>query len=100
MNHKRLLLNPPTVPPITDPLGKYWDAPRREDLIFTLLHVHVTQHQFTKLPNYQYTLPTGTYEGKMWRRKIGRHWFLVYYFNLPNNTIDIGIGYFRIQIIK
>ncbi len=71
---------PHLVPLMTHPLGRYWDQPSREAIAFVDGEAQMTERTFAELKNYSHTLPTGVYEGKMWRA-LEPHggWSLVWY---------------------
>lgn len=58
-----------TIPPITDPLGKYWNQPDRHQILVDDTHAVMTRSTLKQLPNYSLTNPTGCYLGKMWRKE-------------------------------
>ena len=92
----------PIIPPITDELGKYWNAPQRENIDMTLSHAWMNKDDFQRLHHYQHTLPTGVYEGKMWKRLMRDggtrlHWFLAW-FGPSNEPNKCSINYQRIGI--
>ena len=80
---------PNHIPPITDPMGSGWDQPSRSDIDFINGRAVMTKATFDKLPEYSASLPSGVYEGKMWKRLDGRHdptarkedirWLLMWY---------------------
>lgn len=55
------------IPPITHPLGKYWKQPDSSSVIINDEYALVTEQVFENLPEYSQTIPTGAYEGKMWK---------------------------------
>lgn len=59
------------IPPITDPLGRYWKQPPVTDILIDDTHALMTEETFRQLMEYSATNPTGAYEGKMWRRHDG-----------------------------
>lgn len=83
-----------TIPPITDPLGKYWNQPKREAIQVDEKHALMTERDFKELKEYSITLPTGTYTGKMWKRRIPwsgepARWFLCWYGEIEGTEILI-----------
>lgn len=77
-------LQPRTIPPMTDPLGKYWEQPSLDEISFSLIYAWMTPATFEKIKHYQTSYPTGVYAGKMWKLTaiIGRakqEWLLMYY---------------------
>lgn len=67
------------IPPMTHELSAYWQQPSREAILVDDTHALMTQATFEQLAEYSCSLPTGVYEGKMWRGhyKDGDwlHWF-------------------------
>lgn len=56
-----------TIPPITHELGRYWEQPDRFEILVDDHHALMTKETFEKLHEYTSSIPTGAYEGKMWR---------------------------------
>jgi hypothetical protein len=54
---------------MTNPLGKYWEQPNREDILVDDTHAVMTRNAFNHLKEYSVTNPTGAYEGKMWKSR-------------------------------
>jgi hypothetical protein len=61
------------IPPMTDPLGKYWDQPSTENILLDDTHALMDQKTFEELNDYSCSNPTGAYEGKMWKRFDGSY---------------------------
>jgi hypothetical protein len=80
------------IPPIVDPLGQHWRQPidiRLAPMDDT--HVLLTQQQFDGLSDYSHSYPSGTYDGKCWKREGEEYWYLCWY--QPHATPGkIGIG--------
>ena len=57
------------IPSITDPLGRYWHQPDLGEIAVDGKHAVMTEDSLKKLHDYSHSIPTGTYEGKMWRRR-------------------------------
>jgi hypothetical protein len=55
------------IPPITDPLGQYWEQPSREEILIDDDYALMNSQTLSRLHDYSTTDPTGVYEGKMWR---------------------------------
>lgn len=88
----------PSIPPITDPLGKYWEQPDLNEIELSLSHAHMNLGSFHELKIYQTSLPTGVYYGKMWKKQDHRgRWLLCWYGPNPDPNF-ISINYLRIQI--
>jgi hypothetical protein len=93
-----MTFNIPYIPPITDPLGKYWEQPLLEEISLTLASAWMTEKVFLKLKTYQTSIPSGTYNGKMWKCRDHRgRWLLAWYGQHPDPKL-ISINYLRIQI--
>lgn len=75
------------IPVMTDPLGKYWEQPKLEDISFSLVYAWMTPKEFQQLKRYQTSTPTGVYAGKMWKmtawtgkgRSSKEEWLLCYF---------------------
>jgi hypothetical protein len=76
------------IPPITDPLGKYWDQPKGEILVDDT-HALMDRKSFGELGEYSTSTPSGVYEGKMWKTFSKRVWYLRWYENSGPNHCRI-----------
>lgn len=100
-----------TIPPITEPLGRYWDQPLVSDILVDDHHAVMTRETLEKLKDYSLSNPTGAYEGKMWRRNMwkstedGRHqytekWWLCWYgFSFSGEPGHVSNNYREILLI-
>lgn len=61
------------IPPITDPMGHYWQQPRTDCILLDDTHALMDSHAFKNLCDYSSTIPSGAYPGKMWKRHDGYH---------------------------
>lgn len=68
------------IPDMTHPLSKAWDQPNKNDIVLDTTHAAMTEKTLRQLKNYSASIPSGVYEGKMWRAetKDGTH-FLRWY---------------------
>ena len=57
-----------SIPASTDPMGRHWDQPSRDEILVDDTHAIMTVPTFTKLLEYSSSMPSGVYDGKMWRR--------------------------------
>jgi hypothetical protein len=57
------------IPPMTNPLGKYWTQPGLDEVVITDKTATMTQDAFDLLHEYSSSMPTGAYEGKMWKAR-------------------------------
>lgn len=55
------------IPAITHELGRYWEAPKREAILVDETHAMMSSEDYGKLLNYETSIPSGVYDGKMWR---------------------------------
>jgi hypothetical protein len=62
-----LVTNQHPIPPITDPMGKYWNQPNRFEIEIDDKSALMSQKTFSQIPDYTHSQPTGVYPGKMWR---------------------------------
>ncbi len=67
------------IPPITDPLGKHWGQPPRRFIEVDDESALMSEQTFKGLKEYSDTLPSGKYEGKMWRMNARGTWYLCWY---------------------
>lgn len=58
------------IPEMTDPLGRHWLQPKREELVIDETHALMSMSAFARLSDYSRTNPSGVYPGKMWRRQV------------------------------
>ena len=56
------------VPPMTHPLSKHWDQPERKDVHIDETTARMSKATYDALKNYSLSMPSGAYEGKMWKR--------------------------------
>lgn len=68
-----------TIPPITDPLGKYWDQPSLASILIDDTHAVLTDPDWKSLHEYSCSIPDGKYPGKIWKAIRGGEGFLVWY---------------------
>lgn len=76
------------------------EQPKIDELIVTPIHAYMTQKSFDSLSEYSCSIPTGVYEGKMWKAHLADHedgyktqaWFLRWY-GLSHREKKPGGGY-------
>lgn len=61
------MINSNEIPIITDPRGKHWDQPNKDQIVIDDNHAAMTEATLLKLKNYSASIPSGVYDGKMWR---------------------------------
>ena len=68
------------IPVMTHPLSKHWRQPPLESIAIDDTHALMTTATFNALSDYSLSIPSGVYEGKMWRRHDNlRTWLLMWY---------------------
>lgn len=67
------------IPPMTDPLGKYWSQPQPEFIRIDDQYAFMTKNTFSILKSYNTSTPTGVYVGKMWKRLHGEYFELCWW---------------------
>ncbi len=77
------------IPPMTHPLARHWDQPDRSEIVFGGDQVFMTFATWKKLREYSASIPSGVYEGKMWRRLDGLWDHVDYASNLPKPQAPI-----------
>lgn len=74
------------LPPMTDPLSRYWRQPPREEIALDDTHALMSAEAFERLAEYSTTIPTGVYPGKAWRAEIDGVWFLRWFGEHPTDA--------------
>jgi len=68
------------LPQMTHPLSRHWHQPSADEMAVYDDIAIMDRSALQRLPEYSTTIPTGAYEGKMWRRANGPDkWFLCWY---------------------
>lgn len=67
------------IPPMTNPLGKYWNQPKHEAILVDDTHAVMDEWAFNLLAEYSTTYPSGVYPGKMWKALSRGRWVLRWY---------------------
>jgi hypothetical protein len=67
------------LPQMTHALSRYWDQPPADQLAVYDDIAIMDRSTLSQLSEYSASIPTGAYEGKMWRRAIGSDWQLCWY---------------------
>jgi hypothetical protein len=86
-----------SIPEMADPLGKHWHQPDRSLIKIDESFARMDINTFNKLPEYSRTLPSGVYEGKMWKAIGENSSLLRWYYNDEPGMCSIGA---RIIIVK
>lgn len=75
------------IPEMTHPLGKHWNQPSNEHMLFDSKCCLMTNADFKMLLDYSASTPSGVYDGKMWKSlhcikpkdEILEVWYLKWY---------------------
>ncbi len=69
------------IPDIKDPIGKYWSQPKQEDFLYIEPEDVIVMSELVleSIKEYSRSIPSGVYEGKMWRSWSGKCWQLCWY---------------------
>ena len=67
------------IPKITDKRGMSWNQPHRRYIEIDEEYALMTKQTFEGLREYSLTIPSGKYEGKMWKANRGGTWYLYWY---------------------
>lgn len=57
------------IPPMTHPLSRHWKQPDTSAIVIDNLTARMSRATLDALPEYSCSIPTGAYEGKMWKRE-------------------------------
>lgn len=68
-----------TIPYITNPLGQHWQQPAQDSVLVDDDYALMSESDFSQLLEYSTSIPTGVYEGKMWKRRCSDGWMLGWY---------------------
>lgn len=91
------------LPAMTHPLGKRWRQPAAREILVDDEHALMTESSFNKLSEYNSSLPSGVYDGKMWRRRYitdtGECAFSLCWYGPSNHPGKCSINSRRILIV-
>jgi hypothetical protein len=62
---EQIVMHP--IPLMTHPLSIYWKQPDRKSIEIDGEYALMNEESFKLLPEYSSTLPSGIYDGKMWK---------------------------------
>ena len=85
------------IPPMTDPLGRYWHQPKLLDVAVYEDIAIMDKETLNQLAEYSFSVPSGVYAGKMWRCRKCDEWFLRWYGGGGN---DIAIHERPIRVLE
>lgn len=61
------------IPKMIHPLSKYWKQPNRKLIQIDANYALMSKEVFEQLADYSCSVPSGVYEGKMWRCEVGAY---------------------------
>ena len=67
------------IPEMVHSLSKYWNQPDIKDIEIGDKQAKMSKCTFELLLEYSTSIPTGVYEGKMWKRRRPDAWYLLWY---------------------
>ena len=67
------------LPQMTHPLSRCWDQPPADQVAVYDDIAIMDRSTLAQLNEYSTSIPTGAYEGKLWRRANGEAWLLCWY---------------------
>lgn len=77
------------IPKMTDERGKYWEQPKREEILVDEKYALMTEETLDKLKEYSCSIPSGVYLGKMWKAKVKGGWYLSIYNRVVGDEMEI-----------
>lgn len=88
------------IPPMTDPLGKYWSQP--QDIREAPMDdetVLLTLWQFESLEEYSNSIPSGVYFGKCWKGQYGDGGWYLRWYGPCDNPKEAAINIRNIEVV-
>jgi hypothetical protein len=67
------------LPQMVHPLSKYWSQPSRHQVAVYDDIAIMDRSTLARMADYSLSIPTGAYEGKMWRQSNGGSWRFCWY---------------------
>lgn len=93
------------IPDMVHPFGKYWEQPDKSKILIDDKHALMSRHTLEELKEYSTTIPTGAYEGKMWKACLytgnGKEmdWYLRWYDSHPTDLELVQVCSRRIILV-
>lgn len=73
------------IPAMPAEWARYWQAPDRSEIVFQGADAVMTYKAFDRLLDYSDSVPTGVYDGKMWKARLDGNWYLRWYSTARSN---------------
>lgn len=86
------------IPTIVHPLGEYWRQPDSSEITIDDTYALMSEKTFQALAEYSTSVPSGVYEGKMWKKISGALRFLMWY-GISDKTDCCSINSRKIIIV-
>lgn len=67
------------IPDMIHPLSRSWKQPSRKSILIDDTNALMEEQTAKNLLEYSTSIPSGVYDGKMWKAKRGDSWFLKWY---------------------
>jgi len=67
------------IPKMTHPLSSHWHQPNLSEIAIDDNNAMMNEDTLNRLHEYSYSIPSGVYEGKMWKRVEPNHVYLMWY---------------------
>lgn len=87
------------IPEMTNPLGKAWEQPKRENIRLDDENAYIRKADFDLLKQYDTSNPSGVYAGKMWKRSVGGdNYILCWWVDVPDKEGYCKVNYRKILL--
>ncbi len=79
------------VPDMIHHLGKHWQQPNLNNILIDDTHALMSERTLGELHEYSCSIPSGVYEGKMWKAlmKYNNNWVLRWYDHIEGENMMI-----------
>ena len=67
------------IPEMTHELSSHWKQPSINEIEIDEAYALMNKETLNKLNEYSCSQPSGVYEGKMWKRRNKKDWFLMWF---------------------
>jgi hypothetical protein len=64
---------------MVDPIGQHWKQPSRSEVLIDDKCAVMPRKSFDELYDYSGSVPSGVYDGKMWKAQKSGVWYLRFY---------------------
>lgn len=89
------------IPKMTHPLSSAWRQPSRSDILLDDEFAYMTEKTLNELPTYSCSIPTGVYEGKMWKSGGNRApWALCWFVTSSKDPNKCSVRFKPVKIVN